>query len=535
MIPNCISFADVPHSTKIFRDFLAYSPEVRKFFPTQPDAQHIAAFAKSVPRDRERQARVAGVLDRQNRAWGASDATERNIQRLRDGAFAVVTGQQVGLFGGPLLSLFKAASVLALAKQVEGLGVECVPVFWLASEDHDLAEVNQALLLTNDFQLAPFTVPTSGIEGAPVASLRFAEGTNDIVARVAELLGDSLAADYLRESYPEGETFSNGYARLFTRMFRDHGLILLDPADAELHRVAAPLFGNAVERAAELDETVLARNRELQAAGYHEQVKVTRESTPLFALVDGARVPIHRGNGGFKIGRETLSEDELRRRVEAAPENFNANVLLRPVLQDYWLPTLAYIGGPAEIAYFAQAAVVYEKLLGRITPIASRMSATLIEPRIERLLTKYQVELPELFHGECQLRDCIAARTLPADLKDSIELARQQVKESMQKVSASLQKLDPTLVEAAGRATSKMQYQISRLEKRAAQAELRRTEILSRHAAQIENAVYPRKTLQEREISGLYFYAKYGPPLIDRLIELAQTRCPEHKVLGLEV
>ena len=219
--------------------------------------------------------------------------------------------------------------------------------------------------------------------------------------------------------------------------------------------------------------------------------------------------------------------------METAPETFSANVLLRPVLQDYWLPTLAYIGGPAEVAYFAQAAVVYQKLLGRVTPILARMSATLVEPRIERLLTKYQVDLPELFHGECQLRDCMAARALPPELKQDFEQARRAVEVAMQRASGSLQKLDPTLVEAATRASSKMRYQIDRLEKRAAQAELRRTEIITRHAAQIENAVYPNKTLQEREIAGLYFYAKYGPELISRLVELAQTRCPEHKVLVL--
>ena len=533
VIPDCISFEHVPHSTHIFRDFLSYSTDIRKFFPTPPDVAHIAAFAKSVPRDRERQSRVADILERQNRAWGASDATVRNINRLRDGAFAVVTGQQVGLFGGPLLSLFKAASVLALAKQVEALGVACIPVFWLASEDHDLAEVNQALLLTGDLQLAPFTVPSTGIEGAPVSTLRFAEGMNPIVEQVAALLGESLAADFLRESYAEGETFSGGYARLFTRIFREHGLIFLDPSDPELHRIATPLFVDAATRAAELDEAILARNRELQAGDYHEQVKVTGESTPLFALIDGARMPIHRANGQFKLGRETLSGDELRRRIEAAPEGFSANVLLRPVLQDYWLPTLAYFGGPAEIAYFAQAAVLYEKLLGRVTPITSRLSATLIEPRIEKLLTKYQVELPELFHGECQLRDCIAARALPPELRRRFEQAREAVEQSMDAVSTSLEKLDTTLVEAAGRAMNKMRYQVNRLEKRAAQAEVRRDELITRHAAQIENALYPYKTLQEREIAGLYFYAKYGPGLIDRLVELAQARCPEHKVLVL--
>ena len=533
VIPDCISFASIPHTSKIFTDFLSYSSDVRRFFPTQPDAAHIAAFGKSVSRDPQRQAAVADVLAKQNRTWGASEATLRNIERLRNGAFVVVTGQQVGLFGGPALALFKVASALALTKQVQALGVECVPVFWLASEDHDLAEVNQSLLLTPDLQLASFAANTSGVAGAPVASIRFAEGTNETVARAADLLGESLAADYLRESYTEGTSFSDAYAKLYTRLFGDYGLILLTPSDTDLHRIAAPLFADAARRSAELDEAILARNRELSSAGYHEQVKVTAESTPLFALVDGARIPIHRSNGQFKVGRELVSAEELQRRIEASPEQFSANVLLRPVLQDYWLPTLAYIGGPAEIAYFAQAAVVYEKLLGRVTPIVSRMSATLIEPRIERLLTKYHVDLPEMFHGECELRDCIAARALPPELKQNFGDARDAVNEAMQRVSSSLQQLDSTLVEAATRATSKMQYQINRLEKRAAQAELRRSEIITRHTAQIENSLYPRKTLQEREIAGLYFHAKYGPQLVDRLVDLAQARCPEHKVLVL--
>ena len=391
VIPDCISFTSIPHTTRIFTDFLSYSPEIRKFFPTQPDIGHVAAFAQSVPRDRERQARVADALEKQNRAWGASEATLRNIQRLRDGAFAVVTGQQVGLFGGPLMSLFKAASVLALAEQVQERGIDCVPVFWIATEDHDLNEVNQTLLLTHDFRLVPFRANTAGTTGAPVAHIRFAEGTNGSVAEATKLLGESLAADYLRESYLEGDTFSNSFAKLYTRLFREHGLIFLDPADPELHRIAAPLFVDALQRSAELDQAVLERNKELRDGGYHEQVKVTGESTPLFTLVDGARVPVHRANGAFTIAKKPVSAEELQKRIETAPENFSANVLLRPVLQDYWLPTLAYIGGPAEIAYFAQAAVVYQKLLGRVTPILPRMSATLIEPRIERLLTKYEV------------------------------------------------------------------------------------------------------------------------------------------------
>ena len=535
MIPDCISFNVIPHTTKLFRDYLSYAPAVRKFYPTPPDAAHVAAFAKSVQRDLARQAAVADALEAQNRGWDASEATLRNIEKLRNGAFAIVTGQQVGLFGGPLLSLLKAASALSMAKQVEALGVECVPVFWMATEDHDLAEVNKALLLTQDLQQAPFTVPTTGIDGAPVANIRIEGGATELVEQAAALLGDSLAADYLRDTYRAGETFSNAYAKLYARIFREHGRILLDPNDAVLHAIATPLFVDAIRRVKELDEALLARNKELQAGNYHEQVKVTAESTPLFALVDGVRVPIHRSNGGFKIGKESLSSEDLVGRIERSPDQFNANVLLRPVLQDYWLPTLAYFGGPAEIAYFAQLGVVYEKLLGRITPVLSRLSATLIDPRIAKLLNKYDVQLTQLFHGEYELRDCLAAASLPAELNHGFDAARSAVQQAMSRLTASLQKLDPTLVDAAGLSSSKMQYQVSRLQKRAGAAELRRTDILSRHAAQIENSLYPHKTLQERELAGIYFYAKYGPPLIDQLIDLAQARCPEHKVLQLAI
>jgi bacillithiol biosynthesis cysteine-adding enzyme BshC len=533
MIADCISFQSIPHTSKIFTDFLSYSPDIRKFYPHPPEPAHVAQFASSVHQHVERQARVADVLARQNRAWGAPEATHDNIQRLREGAFAIVTGQQVGLFGGPAFSLMKAASVLTLIRQIERSGVECVPVFWLATEDHDLDEVNQSLLLTHDFQLAPFTAKTRAIANAPVANVLFAEGTNELVTQAVQLLGDSLAADYLRESYREGETFSNAFARLYTRMFGEYGLILLDPADPELHQIAAPLFVEAARRSPELDAALLERNHELSSLHYHEQVKVTEESTPLFALVNGARVPVHRSNGDYAIGHERLSLEQLEQRIEAHPEDFNANVLLRPVLQDYWLPTLAYIGGPAEIAYFAQVGVVYEKLLGRVTPILPRLSATLIEPRIERLLTKYDLDLTELFHGECQLRDCLAERTLPPDLRQSFEHGKQAVDQVIRRITESLEKLDHTLVEAAATAANKMRYQIETLEKRAGQAELRRNEVLARHAAQIENSLYPHKQLQEREIAAVYFYAKYGPEVIERLIESAQARCPEHKVIRL--
>jgi bacillithiol biosynthesis cysteine-adding enzyme BshC len=305
---------------------------------------------------------------------------------------------------------------------------------------------------------------------------------------------------------------------------------MLDASDPELHVIAQPIYTAAVERAPELDEAVLERGRALTAAGYHEQVKVTEASTLLFAFHDGARVAIRRGNGEFRIAKERISRDTLLDRV-ANPEQFSANVLLRPVVQDYLLPTIAYTGGPAECAYFAQAGVVYEKLLGRVTPVVPRFSATLVEPRIASLLEKYALKLPEVFQGPEHVGELLAGRILPSELRSAFETAKQQLEKSIEKIESSLNKLDPTLVDSARRAASKMFHQLTTLREKAARAEAMRSDVLRRHASQLSNALYPNKNLQEREIAGISFVARHGLGLIESLYQLASAGCPDHQIV----
>ena len=245
------------------------------------------------------------MLAEQNRAWGCSPATLHNIRRLREGAFAVVTGQQVGLFGGPLLALLKVASVLALARQVESSGVECVPVFWMASEDHDLDEVNQALLLTHDYALASFNVPASGIPDSPVANVRSARGQTPLRRKLRNCWATRLRQIISGRAIAKAR-LSPTLSPVCTRIFAEQGLILLDPSDPKLHRIAAPLFGKRLVAVRSWTKRCLT-NRELGSANYHEQVKVTATSTPLFALVNGARVPVHLSNGGRHRARTALA------------------------------------------------------------------------------------------------------------------------------------------------------------------------------------------------------------------------------------
>lgn len=536
MNAHCLPFQKIPHSTRLFLDYLSYSPEVHSFYPRSPMfAEWFRDEASRVNYDNARRARVANVLERQNRAWNASPKTLANIDRLRRGAVAAVTGQQVGLFGGPLFSIFKALTAVKLSDQASEGGVDCVPIFWLATEDHDLAEINHILLLSENGLSERLQTGSHGVEDAPVGTIRFGAEIEPVVERAAALLGDSDVTNWLREAYRPGESLGSAFGRLFARMFADWGVIVLDPADKEFHELAKPLFRAAIERAAELDEALLARNKALEAVGYHAQVKVTPATTLLFQVKEGARTVVRRrANGGgseFLVGDERVSQAEMLDRIEQTAEQFNPNVLLRPVVQDHLLPTLAYTGGAAEVAYFAQIAVVYEKLHGRVTPVLPRFSATLVEPKPQRLLERYGLGLQDLFHGPEKLRERIAQQALSSDLQQRFDEAKSSLEHSMSAVRESLKSLDSTLIDAASNAEAKMHYQLGQLQARAARAESSRNEVITRHADSLSSALFPNKALQEREIAGVSFVARYGTDLLKNLYETIHTDCHDHQVI----
>ena len=541
MKAQCLPFRQIPHTTQLFTDYLSWAPAIQPFYSRSP---HFSEWMKdetaAVRYDAGRRARVADVLERQNRQWDASPKTIENISRLRAGATAVVTGQQVGLFGGPLFSIFKALSTVKLAHESTDAGLDCVPIFWLATTDHDLDEISHVSILGADGSLQKLSTATQGVPDAPVGSVTFGPEIESVVESAAALLGDSEVTNFLREAYRPGENFGSAFARLFSRLFAEWGVILLDAADPEFQRIAAPIYSAAIERAAELDDALLARGKELEAAGYHQQVKVTPSSTLLFTLRDGARIPVQRraksGNTGeheFLVKDEVVSSAEMLRQVQSEPEKFNANVLLRPVVQDYLLPTLAYVGGAAEIAYFSQGAVVYKALLGRATPILPRFSATIVEAKPQSLLERYGMTVPDTFHGPEAVRESLAAHTLPADLQAAFDQAESSLKQSLGTIQKSLERLDKTLVEAAANAGSKMEHQLEQLRSRAARAELRQSEILGRHAEVLSNALYPNKILQEREIGGVYFAARHGVEFLRGLYDTLHTDCLDHQIISL--
>ena len=526
---ECIPFAAVPHSTPLFLDFISLSAKLKPFYPHKPIVEDVAAFARGLQFPAERRATIAAILERQNRAFGSSAASLANIDRLRRGAVAAISGQQVGLFGGPLYSVLKAASAIQMAKDLTERGVDAVPIFWLATEDHDLAEVNHTFACV-DGSLKKLSSTSKGKNDAPVGDIRFGEEIKTLADEFARTLQDEKLAAAVRESYRPGETFGSAFGRLFAKVFAEHGLILLDPLDEELHKLAAPVLRSAAEQAHDLDTALLARGKRLRADGYHEQVKVTEASTLLFSLHQGQRTVIHVAGDDFLIGAHKVPRAELLKDITDHPEFFSANVLLRPVMQDYLLPTAVYFGGAAEVAYFAQVAVVYEKLLGRVTPVMARFSATVLSAEHQRLLQKYRLGMPDLFHGTEELQEKLAATVLTPALQHELASAQDSIREHVTKLQSHLKSLDPTLVEAAERSGRKMQYQLSKIGRKAARAEARRNRQLVADANQILCELFPGKDLQERTLPGVHFLAKHAG-LIESLLSLAGEYCPGHHLV----
>jgi len=531
---RCLPFSNIPHTTRLFADYTSNFARVQNFYPLSPqDSKGLMERAAQPHYSPQLRATVATVLERQNRQFGASAEVMKNIERLRNGSSAMVTGQQVALLGGPAFALYKALSAVKRAKQLTDAGLDCVPIFWLATEDHDFAEVSHSTLRGSDGSLHPVAIPPTAPEGTPVGKIAIGEQGSEIIREAGKLLAEGPFREWLTECYQSKETLGSAFGKLFARIFADFGLILLDPSDAALHQLAAPLYRDAAARSAEIVEALEERGRALERAGYHEQVKVTAATTPLFADKNGVRTPIRRTDEGFAIGDERCTTEELGSCIAQHPEKFSPNVLLRPVVQDFLLPTVAYLGGPAEVAYFAQVGVVYEKLLGRVTPILPRASVTLLDARAQRHVEHYKLSLTDCFRSEQELRELLAAKTLPPEIESTFSESDRELNILIERITAVVARLDPTLRDAAENSGSKMRHQLQQLQARAARAQAMRSTEVTRHAGVLASTLYPNQKLQEREIAGISFLAQFGAGALKQIYDQIDLACTGHAVIAM--
>ncbi len=507
-----IPFGSLPSMSALFLDYAGNSDRVRPFYPQGFSLESICAFAKErqplEPRHREELcSALAGLHER----WGIDCAP---IEKLAAGAVVVITGQQPGLFTGPYYTILKAITVIKLAKALSQAGVPAVPVFWVAAEDHDYQEIEGTSILDTDSALRDLRVNLSNSDSSPVGWLKLGADVEQAVSGCLENLPKSGFQSDMRSilaSYHPGASPVDAFARMMGRLFDRTDLIFVDPLDDGIRKFAVPTLHEAVKSNAEIRSAVISRSRALSAAGYHEQVKVDDKFTGLFA---------YRGKS-----RKPLPPAEL-----TVEEPLSANVLLRPAMQDAIFPTVAYAGGPAEIAYFAQAAAVYQALGRRVPPVFPRISATVLESRVSRALRKYEMEFLDVLRGRDAMRRKAVAAVQGVEAFDTVH---ERIKQELESLRPVLNAVDPTLEGALDNSRQKILHQVEAVRTKFVNAEARRNETLERQLEMVANSIFPYKKLQERVTNVTSFLARYGPGFIPRFEEVLSLDSTEHQIIEI--
>lgn len=536
-----VPIADLPRVSKLYHAYIDDFSSLSNFYAVDYRAvAKLAAHAQIVQRGTYPRSPVAAALREQNRRWGAGEKTLHNVTALtQPESLAVVTGQQVGIFGGPLFTVYKALTCLKLAQRLSAeLQTQVVPVFWLAADDDDLAEINRLVVMTRENTLSTFACELDSAERKPAFKVHLTDNVENCHRAFAENIFDSdfkaeiLAA--LAEAYAPGRSLLEAFARWITYLLGDFGLVLFDPTDPALRRLAIPVFQREIEGRSPSTQAALQASAALEQAGFFAQVPQRAGRCNLF-YVDEHRHGLEWHEGEFVTtgGEMRWSSAELLQRIANTPQSFSTNVITRPILQDTLLPTVAYIGGPAEIAYFAQLRGVYESFGVRMPAIFPRKSLTLLEKKISHVLEKYGLQPTELWTNPDELLSRVAKREAPEGLFDPVAAARDELGQRLGVLKERATKLDATLAAFIDKEHGKILHQLDALEKKLVQATKRQNETLQQQVLKAAHALYPAQHLQERELSLVPFLCKYGRSLVTQLYDSIEVEDFNHQVVSL--
>lgn len=491
--------------------------------PRSADAWRDAiARAQAAARTRSQ---IVTVLQAQQTLRNAPAAARASVHTLADPqAVAVLTGQQAGAFGGPLFTLLKALTAIRLAEQVQrDHGVPAVPIFWIDAEDHDWNEVRSVGLF--DADLRPHSVSVGDPSGAherPVAQVALDETTEHAIAELERLLTSTeftpALFEALRCAYTPGRGTAEAFGRWLESVLGDRGLIVYDASDPAAKPLVAHVFARELEHKGRTARLAAQAGAALQAAGYHAQLVPHDDAVALFHL-DGGREPVHCEGDGFRTGTRLVPAATLITEARATPTAFSPNVMLRPVVQDTLFPTVCYVAGPNELAYLGQLKAVYAAFDVPMPLMYQRVTATLVDANAMRFLTRHEFPLEHLqAQDEAALNELLASH-LPPGIEDAIHEAGHVLRARMEALATQVPQIDATLEGAARSTLARMEDDLKKLHGKVIHAAKRKDETLRRQFQHAQAQAFPAGHPQEREVGFVYFLNKYGPPLIDRLIQ----------------
>jgi bacillithiol biosynthesis cysteine-adding enzyme BshC len=519
-------------------DYIHRYEALSEFFPGDPfERESWTKIARELDSRTHPRAAVARTLLDLNRDLGADEPALASVTALGQGALAIVTGQQVGILGGPLYTLYKALSAVRMARSASSqLGRPVVPLFWMDTDDHDFDEVRHAHLLGHSGELVSVHYEAEdGESRIPVGGRRLGPAIEKVLEEASRALPASeFKAELLQalEAYAPGRSFAEAFGSFLLRLTRGTGLAVVDPSIPALKRLAVDLFRRELSEGQESRERVRAAAGKLVAAGYHAQAIMMDSHVNLF-YARPERHPISVEGNGFRLAPEgaVISREEVERLLDEEPECFSPNVLLRPLYQDTLLPTLAYVAGPSELAYFAQLAGLYTQFGVTMPLVAPRASFTVVERPQARFLERYGVDLTRLNSDDESLLNEILRRHSPPQLEEDLTRARVCIQEITSALERDLAEVDPTLVATVASTRGKLFHHLKELESKALRAVKRKNETVRGQFLATRTALFPGFELQERKLSPVVFLNKYGWHFARMVEEAADPTVKAHLLL----
>lgn len=479
------------------------------------------------------------VLRRLHARLGGSAATLDNLDRLvNPRTFVVIGGQQPGLLTGPLYTIYKAISIIKLADELRRqFPYDFVPLFWNATDDHDWAEVNHVNIMDDTGELRRIEYPLDPrFEGWSVGQIPLDHGALVVLDRLAGLLrGRGYAEDVcalLLETAEVSPTFGEWFSRLMLTLFRDHGLIIVDPGLPELKRLAIPLFEQAIEAPLVPSQLANETGDALEARGYHRQLHKDPGLCSFFLRENGRREAVRYGNGVFRVGSQTYSKVELKTLLHESPERFSPNAVLRPVMSEFLFPTAAFVGGAGELGYFAQSRHIYHYFDVPMPVPYLRLGCTLIEPTIAKILAKYKLPALALRDPDRALADFIRARS---EIASPVvwQRLREEVYRPFVELKEAVRTLDPMLERSLEGTLNYMLFRVGKFEKKLLRHLKKAEDLTATQLRRAALALFPGSGLQERTLNSVEFVSRYGLQLIDELVQAVPESYGKHFLVEL--
>lgn len=539
-----INFSDIPGHSNLFLDYLYEFNNLNDFYKMnfRDKDEYLKHFKAICEASGEFRGELSKILIEQYSKSTLSDTTRNNITLLASkNSLAVVTGQQLGILGGPLYTVYKVISAIKLSKYLSERYDEFnfIPVFWLEGDDHDFEEVSSFSIINENNEIEKITyaeeIPEDGNKGS-VGYLKFTESINDALASLEQHLRKTEFTDdiisKLKSIYKPGNTFKESFKELLIWLFDEYGLVILDPQDKKIKDLLRPVFKQEITDFRKHSEKLIQASAVLEEM-YHAQVKV--RAINLFYNFEEGRYLVEPVDNEYRLRRKRkrFTFEELINMVETEPENFSPNVLLRPICQDYLLPTAFYVAGPGEIAYFAQAAPLYDFYSINEPVIYPRSSVTILEKTISTLLEKNNLELKDVYYYGGDLKGKMIGNASDNITDEIFKNAEDQFELAMDQLKEKLFEIDKTISDSSTKYKQKIFQYLNELKSKTEEAQNKKYEVTIRQAERITASIFPNNNLQEREINFIYFLNKYGIGLLKQLLEETEINKFEHQVIRL--